>query len=61
MNKKNDIRKQKTRTERKNSKNNNNEKIEINRCIVCGKEIKKGDKFCTKCYTDIKRVFRRAF
>ena len=55
MNKKNDIREQKTRTGRKNSKKNNNEKIEINRCIVCGREIKKGDKFCTKCYTDIKK------
>ena len=55
MNKKNDIREQKTRTRRKNSEKNNNEKIEINRCIVCGKEIKKGDKFCTKCYTDIKK------
>ena len=55
MNKKNDIREQKTRTVRKNSKKNNNEKIEINRCIVCGREIKKGDKFCSKCYADIKK------
>ena len=55
MNKKNDIREQKTRTVRKNSKKNNNEKIEINRCIVCGREIKKGDRFCSKCYADIKK------
>ena len=55
MDKKNDIREQKTKTGRKNSKKNNNEKIEVNRCIVCGREIKKGDKFCTKCYTDIKK------
>ena len=55
MDKKNDIREQKTRTVRKNSKKNNNEKIEINRCIVCGREIKKGDKFCSKCYADIKK------
>ena len=55
MNKKNDIREQKTRTRRKKSEKNNNEKIEINRCIVCGREITKGDKFCTKCYTDIKK------
>ena len=55
MNKQNDIREQKTRTGRKNSKKNNEKKVEINKCIVCGREIKKGDKFCSKCYTDIKK------
>ena len=55
MNKKNDIREQKTRTGRKKSKKNNEKKVEINKCIVCGREIKKGEKFCTKCYNEIKR------
>ena len=58
MNKKNDIREQKTRTGRKNSKKNNDKKVEINKCIVCGREIKKGEIPKKLYFNDLKTINR---
>ena len=50
-----DEKEQKIERNTKKRKNDKKKIVEENKCIVCGKEIKKGEKLCTRCYNEIKK------
>ena len=52
---KRDEKEQKIKINTKKRKNDKKKIVEENKCIVCGKEIKKGEKLCTRCYNEIKK------
>ena len=50
-----DEKEQKIKRNTKKRKNDKKKIVEENKCIVCGKEIKKGERLCTRCYNEIKK------
>ena len=50
-----DEKEQKIKRNTKKRKNDKKKIVEENKCIVCGKEIKKGEKLCARCYNEIKK------
>ena len=50
-----DEKEQKMKRNTKKRKNDKKKIVEENKCIVCGKEIKKGERLCTRCYNEIKK------
>ena len=50
-----DEKEQKIKRNTNKRKNDKKKIVEENKCIVCGKEIKKGERLCTRCYNEIKK------